>query len=120
MKYKIALLALALTLIVFSSIAVAQQPGPASDKITISRYTIPDAVTAIIEGKIDAYLFSLRPAQAQQLIGQPGVKLITAPAGLIELTLNPAPVHVERIEGKLTADEVLTLYPDEIRCKCSS
>jgi peptide/nickel transport system substrate-binding protein len=107
MKYKIALLALALTLVVFSSIATAQQPGPASDKITIRRYTIADAVPAIRAGEIDAYMFALRPAQAVQLIGDPNVRLVTAPAGLIELTLNPAPVHVETIEGELTADQVL-------------
>ena len=87
--------------------AQAVQPGPAVDKIIARRYAIADVPTVIAKGEIDAYLFSLRPAQAEQLRGVPGVRLISAAAGLIELTLNNAPVHIERLPGKLTADDVI-------------
>jgi Predicted solute binding protein len=87
--------------------AQAVQPGPASDKIIARRYAIADVPTVIARGDIDAYLFSLRPSQAEQLRGVSGVKLISAAAGLIELTLNNAPVHIERLPGKLTADDVI-------------
>ncbi|MEM0099748.1 MAG: ABC transporter substrate-binding protein [Desulfurococcaceae archaeon] len=108
-------LSIALMIVVFVSMlvispsAVAQttQPGPASDKIIARRYAIADVPTVIAKGDIDAYMYALRPAQAEQLRGVSGVTLISAAAGLIELTLNNAPVHIERLPGKLTADEVI-------------
>ncbi|MGC8954016.1 MAG: ABC transporter substrate-binding protein, partial [Desulfurococcus sp.] len=85
--------------------AQATQPGPASDKIVVTRKTIEEVPDAISSGKIDGYLYSLRPAQAAQLQGVSGVTLYSAPAGLIELTLNPAPVAVFTLEGTLSISE---------------
>ncbi|ACL10723.1 Predicted solute binding protein [Desulfurococcus amylolyticus 1221n] len=85
--------------------AQATQPGPASDKIVVTRKTIEEVPDAITSGKIDGYLYSLRPAQAAQLQGVSGVTLYSAPAGLIELTLNPAPVAVFTLEGALSISE---------------
>jgi peptide/nickel transport system substrate-binding protein len=110
MKYKLALLALVLfTLVILPTTTAQVPPGPASDKIVMRRYPIPDVPAAILGGEIDAYMFALRPAQVEPLLGRPEVVIITAPAGLLELTLNPAPVHVERIEGNYTAEEVLAI-----------
>jgi len=50
-------------------------------------------------------MYALRPAQAEQLRGVEGVKLISAAAGLIELTLNPAPVYIHELDGKVTSPE---------------
>lgn len=98
------------SLLVYPATAQTAQPGPASDKIVARRYAITDVPTVIGDGTIDAYFYSLRPAQAEQLRGVPGVRLISAAAGLIELTLNPAPVHVERIRGKLTTRQVAAQF----------
>ncbi|MEM4825037.1 MAG: ABC transporter substrate-binding protein [Desulfurococcaceae archaeon] len=114
-SYRILALVL-FVIIVFSIImplvTIAQEvkTGPRSDRIVIRRYKIEDVPSAIQAGDIDVYIYSLRPAQAEQLRGIPGVKLISAPAGLNEFTLNPAPVHVERIRGKLTAREVAARF----------
>jgi peptide/nickel transport system substrate-binding protein len=108
----IAILAcLIVALATFSLPLAASQPaavGPASDKITAIKLTIDQVPDAIKAGTIDMYLFSLRPAQAAQLKGVPGVVLVQAPAGLIDLILNPAPVAVERLEGNLSAREAAT------------
>jgi peptide/nickel transport system substrate-binding protein len=82
--------------------------GPAADKITAIRLTIEQVPDAIKAGTIDMYLFSLRPAQAAQLKGVPGVVMVQAPAGLIDLILNPAPVAVEKLEGNLSVREAAT------------
>ncbi|MCY0868175.1 MAG: ABC transporter substrate-binding protein [Desulfurococcus sp.] len=112
MSRYIPLLALAMILasIVFIpllTVVEAQEvkPGPASDKIIAVRKTIEEVPDALSTGDIYAYLFSVRPVQAAVLQGMPGIKLYTAPAGLIELTLNPAPVHVEVFKGNLTLSE---------------
>lgn len=85
--------------------AQTTQPGPAADKIIARSYSIAAAVDAIKKGEIDVYMYALRPAQAEQLRGVEGVKLISAAAGLIELTLNPAPVYIHELDGKVTSPE---------------
>ncbi|MEM1510294.1 MAG: ABC transporter substrate-binding protein [Thermofilaceae archaeon] len=79
--------------------------GPASDKITIMRVPIERVPDALATNAIDMYIYSLRPAQAALLKGLPGVVLFQAPAGLIDLVLNPAPVSVEKLEGNLSIRE---------------
>jgi peptide/nickel transport system substrate-binding protein len=82
--------------------------GPAADKITAVRVPIEQVPDAIKTRAIDMYLYSLRPAQAEQLKNVPGAVLIQAPAGLIDIILNPAPVAVEQLQGNLTAKEAAT------------
>ncbi|WP_440059798.1 ABC transporter substrate-binding protein [Thermogladius sp. 4427co] len=80
--------------------AQATQPGPASDQITFVRVDIPQVPDAIKSGQIDAYYYALRPLQAQQIQQSvPNAVLWQAPAGLIDLILNPAPVSVITLNG---------------------
>lgn len=91
--------------------------GPASDKIIITRVPIEQVPDAVSTNMIDMYIYSLRPAQAALLKGVPGVVLFQAPAGLLDLVLNPAPVSVEKLEGNLTVKEAaarLGLPPEAI------
>ncbi|MCC6004409.1 MAG: ABC transporter substrate-binding protein [Thermofilum sp.] len=110
MKPKI-LSSLILTVLIIAILPPLQaQPvkGPAVDKIVAIRVPIAQVPDAIKSGIIDLYIYSLRPAQAEQLKSIPEAKLFTAPAGLIDLILNPAPVAVEKLEGNLTATEAAT------------
>ncbi|MEM3922600.1 MAG: peptide-binding protein, partial [Nitrososphaerota archaeon] len=66
-------------------------PGPAVDKVIYKRVDVSLAPKAIQAGDIDLYQFALRPAQAKALVGDPNVKLYMAPAGLVDVILNPAP-----------------------------
>jgi peptide/nickel transport system substrate-binding protein len=66
-------------------------PGPAVEKVIYKRVPVDLAPKAIQAGDIDMYQFALRPAQAKALMGNPNVKLYMAPAGLVDIVLNPAP-----------------------------
>lgn len=88
-----------------TTVAQTTQPGPAVDKITVVRKTIEEVPDALTSGAIDAYMYSLRPAQAAELQGKQGITLYSAPAGLIELTLNPAPVYVAVLDGSVSITE---------------
>ncbi len=96
-------------------LAAAQtEHGPATDKIIFIRVPRDKAVEALLTGKIDVYLFGLRPAQAAQLIGNPKVKLYTAPSGIVDIILNPAPVEIVELKGvynKTEAAKLLGLPP---------
>lgn len=65
-------------------------PGPAVEKVIYKRVPVDLAPKAIQAGDIDLYQFALRPAQAKALAGDPTVRLYTAPAGLVDIILNPA------------------------------
>uniref|UniRef100_A0A7C2FPY9 ABC transporter substrate-binding protein n=1 Tax=Thermosphaera aggregans TaxID=54254 RepID=A0A7C2FPY9_9CREN len=100
------ILALLIPLLVLSIIYVpittqAQEAvkGPASDKVIMKRVPIDHVPSAIENKEIDLYMYSLRPAQAEQLKEIEGVVFYQAPAGLIDIILNPAPVAVEVLEG---------------------
>ncbi len=69
-------------------------PGPAVDKVIYKRVDVALAPKAIQAGDIDLYQFALRPAQAKALVGDPNVRLYMAPAGLVDIILNPAPAPV--------------------------
>jgi len=88
-----------------TTIAQGTQPGPAVDKVVATRKTIEEVPDALKNGVIDVYMYSLRPAQAAQLQGVSGVALYSAPAGLIELTLNPAPVYVATFDGAISISD---------------
>lgn len=77
--------------------------GSASDTITIRGIPLDQAAPALQAGTIDAYIFGLRPAAARALAGVPGITVVRAPSGLVDLIFNPAPVHIERLPGNQTA-----------------
>jgi len=62
-----------------------------------------------IPSKIDVYLFGLRPSLAATLASNPAVKLYSAPSGIVDLLLNPAPVIILSYKGKLTKDQAASL-----------
>ncbi len=91
--FLIALMALPLG----APLSTAQEKGPATDKIVWTRFTLDEIVEAFKAGKVDVYLFGLGPDQAQELAQTPGIKLYTAPAGLNDFGLNPAPVQIVEV-----------------------
>jgi peptide/nickel transport system substrate-binding protein len=105
-KLSLVLLVVILTAVipVVSNIGSAQatQPGPASDQITFTRVDLSQVPNAIGNGQIDMYYYALRPLQAQQIQQSvPTATLWQAPAGLMDLILNPAPVSVVTLNGTL-------------------
>ncbi|MFZ8793401.1 MAG: ABC transporter substrate-binding protein, partial [Acidilobaceae archaeon] len=81
--------------------ALAQVKGPAVDRVEWFRVNIPDVPAAITTGKIDLYIFGRLPAaMAESLAATPGIRIVTAPAGLTDLVLNPAPVQILKFPGR--------------------
>lgn len=76
--------------------------GPATDTIFIQRVSLDEVAQAFQSGRIDAYLFSLRPAQAEALRRDPNIRIISAPAGLFDFIFNPAPVYIANLSGDQT------------------
>ena len=62
-----------------------------------------------LPSKIDVYLFGLRPSLAATLASNPAVKLYSAPSGIVDLLLNPAPVIILSYKGKLTKDQAASM-----------
>mgnify|MGYP000159059722 CR=1 FL=1 len=73
------------------------KPGPAVEKVIYKRVDLALATKALEAGDIDIYQFGLRAAQAKALTGRTDIKLYTAPSGLYDIILNPAPAP----EGEL-------------------
>ncbi|MDW8021022.1 MAG: ABC transporter substrate-binding protein [Nitrososphaerota archaeon] len=67
------------------------QPGPAVDKVIYKRVPLDLAPKALEAGDVDIYQFGLRGAQAKALAGRTDITLYTAPSGLNDVILNPAP-----------------------------
>lgn len=82
--------------------AQAVRKGPATDTIVIQRVSLDEVAQAFQSGRIDAYLFSLRPAQAEALRRDPTIRIISAPAGLVDFIFNPAPVYIANLSGDQT------------------
>jgi peptide/nickel transport system substrate-binding protein len=95
------LLSVAMPIADFASAQVIK--GSASDTVIVQAIPQDQAAPALSSGKIDAYIFGLRPAQARALAGVPGIKVLRAPSALVDLVFNPAPVHIERLPGDQTA-----------------
>ncbi|ABM80676.1 ABC transporter substrate-binding protein [Hyperthermus butylicus] len=112
MRKLIALILIAVFVLPSLGVAITAQAqgekGPASDKVIWKQVTLEQVVQALKSGDIDVYLFGLRPAAAQQLVGEKGIELYQAPAGLVDLGLNPAPVMIVELPGKLTKEEAAT------------
>jgi peptide/nickel transport system substrate-binding protein len=66
-------------------------PGGAADTITFSAFNVDQAPLNIRNGDMDVYLFGLKTAGANDLEGDPDVRLVQAPASTLSLILNPAP-----------------------------
>lgn len=99
----------------FSVVSAQQQVGPASESITFKRYElIPDLiVSAFQSGEIQAYIYGLRPAQLDAFKPiEANISYVTAPGGLVDIILNPAPVKTVNLTGNQTsktADEIADL-----------
>ncbi len=84
---------------------VEAQKGPAVDRVEWFRVPIADVEPAIKAGTIDLYIFGRIPGDmAARLAATPGIKIVTAAAGLTDLGLNPAPVHIIKLPGTLTKE----------------
>lgn len=68
-----------------------QKPGPAAEKLIFKAFNVDRAPLDLKAGQMDLYLFSLKTAAAQELRGQPGIRLYQAPATALSIILNPAP-----------------------------
>ncbi len=68
-----------------------EQPGPALDVIYVRSFPLDVAPLELKAGKMDVYLFGIRPAAAQTLRGIPELTLYEAAAGTNSIILNPAP-----------------------------
>jgi peptide/nickel transport system substrate-binding protein len=104
------LLVVALIVLPFASFiapahAQTTETGPATQYMIWKGVPLQNAVKALETGTIDAYLFGLSPAAAQQLIGKKGINLYEAAAGYVDILLNPAPVMIVQIPGKVTRDQ---------------
>jgi len=101
---------LAVPLAPYTLVAQAQAAatkGPAVDRVEWFRVPIEGAEAAITAGKIDLYMFGrLSPEVAARLAATPGVRVIAAPAGLTDIILNPAPVQILKLPGRLDKDAV--------------
>lgn len=88
----VAFLVLALAILLnIATFAVLAEQGPATDVMEFKRVPVDLAAQALKAGDIDYYIFGLRPAQAEALKGDPDIVLYYAPAGLVDIVLNPAP-----------------------------
>ena len=87
------------------STAQAQEKGPAADRIIWTRVPLEGVTQAFQNGEIDVYLFGLDPDVAQELSQIPGIKLYTAPAGLNDFGLNPAPVQIVTVNQEFASKE---------------
>jgi len=89
----------------FSVVSAQQQVGPASESITFKRYPLtPDLIASAFQsGEIQAYIFGLRPAHLDAFRPIEGiVSYVTAPGGLVDIILNPAPVKTVNLTGNHT------------------
>ncbi len=100
-------LLLVLPLVLAATPAEAQVKGPAVDRVEWFRVNIPDVPAAIRAGKIDLYIFGRLPAaMAEELAATPGIRIVTAPSGLTDIVLNPAPVQILKFPGTVTKEVV--------------
>jgi len=113
---------LAVPLAPYTLVAQAQAAatkGPAVDRVEWFRVNLPDVEAAITAGKIDLYIFGRVPGDvAVRLAATPGIRIVTAPSGLTDIILNPAPVQILKFPGRLDKDTValrLGVHPIVIR-----
>ncbi|MDM7275351.1 MAG: hypothetical protein P3X22_004425 [Thermoprotei archaeon] len=101
----ILVLLLALPMAAALSAPVEAQKGPAVDRVEWFRVPIPDVEPAIKAGTIDLYIFGRIPGDmAARLAATPEIKIVTAPSGLTDIVLNPAPVQIVKLPGILSKE----------------
>lgn len=83
----------------------AAATGPATDTIIFKEVDKALAAQAVKSGDIDYYIFGLTPAQTEILAGDPNYALYTAPAGINDIGVNPAP-STETILNPFSIKEV--------------
>ncbi len=71
-------------------------PGPAVDRIIVRSFDLDIAPAALEAGDMDYYLFAIRAEAAAELRDK-GFEIYSAPAGLVDIIVNPAPAP----EGEL-------------------
>ncbi|OGC56097.1 hypothetical protein A2797_01865 [candidate division WWE3 bacterium RIFCSPHIGHO2_01_FULL_48_15] len=74
-----------------SCVVPHSKPGPASDSVEFSQQGVDQAAASVRNGTIDFYQAGLKLSAADQIKNDPRVKSYRAPAGSIDLLLNPAP-----------------------------
>lgn len=87
--------------------AEAQTPrkGPAADRVEVRGMPLAEVEVAITQNVIDLYWFGRVPIDAAaRLAAQPGVRVISASAGLTDIVLNPAPVQIIELRGRFDKD----------------
>ncbi len=100
---------LALSAIAFTpAIVAAEQTGPRTDTLYYKRVDLDKVKDALLKGDIDVYIFGIPPAYAVDIAKEPDLVVYTAPAGLVDYILNPAPVYIYEVSGKLTLDAALS------------
>jgi len=72
----------------------------------VPQQNVPYALTT---GQIDVYLFGIRPEMAAKLASNPMIKLYSAPSGIVDLILNPAPVMELSYSKNITKAEAASL-----------
>ena len=120
--YAIALLAIIVASVLplyMPYVAAQQQKGGGSESITFIRVPTDQVGEAFRSGLLDAYIFGLRATQLDQFQGVPNIRFVAAPAGLLSLILNPAPVKTVNLTGdwtKKSLDEIAKAigYPKEV------
>ncbi|MEM0471665.1 MAG: ABC transporter substrate-binding protein [Sulfolobales archaeon] len=101
--------------------------GPATDILRIQRVPITEVAQAFQAGRIDVYLYGgIPPATAEVLKRDPSLRVLNAPAGLVDFIFNPAPVYIANLSGDQTgrplselarltggsADAIINVYYD--------
>ncbi|PUA32415.1 MAG: hypothetical protein B7O98_07105 [Zestosphaera tikiterensis] len=122
MKNLVTFIALALILasivVGYGSITVAaqQKKGGASDSITYVAIALDKVVEEFKAGRIDAYIYAVRPTQVDPLKELPNVKFVTAPAGMVDIILNPVPVRTIELDGDQRGKYLPALvgYPENV------
>jgi len=66
-------------------------PGPAADVIRFRAFDVDRAPRDLEADRMDLYIYSLKTAAAERLVGDSRYTLYQAPASTVSLILNPAP-----------------------------
>ncbi|MBS7631520.1 hypothetical protein KEJ47_08145 [Candidatus Bathyarchaeota archaeon] len=90
-------LLIALSLPMSFMVEASPKPGPATDTLLFKSVPVDLASSALTTGQIDYYIYALKPSQAAALEGIEGVELYMAPAGLVDIVLNPAPAPAGKL-----------------------
>lgn len=112
-------LSIIISLLPASTYAQQPGPGPASNSITIRKVDLDKVAAEFSAGRLDAYLYAIRPTQLKQfedLVKAGVITFVQAPAGLVDFIFNPAPVKEIALDGDQRGKYLPALigYPQEV------